>query len=179
MVIGLETRPRRGLLAFVRVECFFRRWRNVSEHIASQSGDVSLQRVRHWISGLDVGLISNICRKGRLSKFNSLLWVRFFEVILNEAPRSSTKWFALVFLFFFSVQSSKPTEAASVVATESISPDCSAFKKDADGKWIVTRRSDITGSVSGPEPVYPGLNLDMMRPNGLNLVDALNKKCGR
>lgn len=138
-----------------------------------------MQRVRDWISELDMGLISNICGKGRLSKFDSLLWVRFFEVILKEAPRSSTKWFALVFLSMFFVQSSKPTEAATVVATESISPNCSAFKKDADGKWIATRRSDITGSVSGPEPVYPGLNLDMMRPNGLNLVDALNKKCSR
>ena len=84
-----------------------------------------------------------------------------------------------MFLSIYFVQSSKPTEAANAVATESISPNCSAFKKDADGKWIATRRSDITGSISGPEPVYPGLNLDMMRPNGLNLVDALNKKCGR
>jgi hypothetical protein len=62
-------------------------------------------------------------------------------------------------------------------AADSISPDCSAFKKESDETWIATKRSEITGSISGPEPIYPGLNLDLMRPNGLNLVDALNQKC--
>ncbi len=65
----------------------------------------------------------------------------------------------------------------SAKAIDSISPDCSAFKEDTVGKWIATKRSEITGSVSGPESIYPGLNLEMMRPNGFNLVDALNQKC--
>jgi hypothetical protein len=91
---------------------------------------------------------------------------------------SSTKWLALGVLSLSLVQNSKSAEVAGI-ATERINFDCSAFKKESDGKWIATKRSDIAGSVDGPEPVYPGLNLDMMRPNGLNLVDALKKKCSR
>jgi hypothetical protein len=86
--------------------------------------------------------------------------------------------FVVALLCFGFMQCSASVDAANVKAPESINPDCSAFKKDSDGTWIATKRSEIRGSVSGPESIYPGLNLDMMRPNGLNLVDALNKKCG-
>jgi len=99
--------------------------------------------------------------------------VRKLLALRFTAGRSLTA--ALCFGF---MQCSGSVEAANVAAPESISPNCSAFKKEPDGKWIATKRSDIRGSVSGPEPIYPGLNLDMMRPNGFNLVDALNKKCG-
>ena len=94
------------------------------------------------------------------------------------APPFTAGRFVTAALCFGFMQCSGSVEAANAAARESISPNCSAFKKEPDGKWIATKRSEIRGSVSGPEPIYPGLNLDMMRPNGFNLVDALNKKCG-
>lgn len=93
------------------------------------------------------------------------------------ALRLSAGWFVTIAVLCFGFVPSSAGEVAK--SADSISPDCSAFRKETDGKWIATRHSDITGSVSGPEPIYPGLNLDMMRPNGLNLVDALNQKCNK
>jgi hypothetical protein len=105
--------------------------------------------------------------------------MRLFNVapgnLQKSAPSSFLKWF-LVFSLGF-IPGLQSAEAAGVIEKQSINPDCSAFKKEPDGKWIATQHSEITGSVSGPEPIYPGLNLDMMRPNGFNLVDALNQKC--
>ena len=80
----------------------------------------------------------------------------------KSAPSSFLKWF-LVFSLGF-IPGLQSAEAAGVIEKQSINPDCSAFKKEPDGKWIATQHSEITGSVSGPEPIYPGLNLDMMRP---------------
>jgi hypothetical protein len=98
---------------------------------------------------------------------------------IKKPLSSTTRSLALVVFFLSFAQNSKSAEVADVVATVRINFDCSAFKRESDGKWIATKRSNIAGSVDGPEPVYPGLNLDMMRPNGLNLVDALHKKCSR
>jgi len=92
--------------------------------------------------------------------------------------RHNVRRIVVASLCFGFMQCSGSVDAANVTAPESISPNCSAFKKESDGTWIATKRSEIRGSVSGPEPIYPGLNLDMMRPNGFNLVEALNKKCG-
>ncbi len=97
------------------------------------------------------------------------------RTLQKMALSSFPKWFLVFSLSFIaSLQSAK---AAGVIEKQSINPDCSAFKKELDGRWIATKHSEIAGSVSGPEPIYPGLNLDMMRPNGFNLVDALNQKC--
>jgi hypothetical protein len=103
--------------------------------------------------------------------------MRLFEVISRKALALglSGGWFAMAAVLYPPFIQSALGESAK--AADSISPDCSAFKKEADGKWIATKHSEITGSVSGPEPIYPRLNLEMMRPNGLNLVDALNQKC--
>ena len=98
---------------------------------------------------------------------------------IKKPLSSTTRSLALVVFFLSFAQNLKSAEVADVVATVRINFDCSAFKRESDGKWIATKRSNIAGSIDGPEPVYPGLNLDMMRPNGLNLVDALNKKCSR
>jgi hypothetical protein len=103
--------------------------------------------------------------------------MRLFDV-RKLLDRLAAGWFVVASLCFGFMQYSGSVEAANVTAPDSISPNCSAFKKESDGKWIATKRSEIRGSVSGPEAIYPGLNLDMMRPNGFDLVDALNKKCG-
>jgi hypothetical protein len=103
--------------------------------------------------------------------------MRLFEVRSGKLMvlRLSARWFAITAVLCFGFIQSASGEAAK--AADSISPDCSAFRKDSDGTWIATKHSEITGSVSGLEPIYPGLNLDMMRPNGLNLVDTLSQKC--
>jgi len=100
--------------------------------------------------------------------------VRLFEVILKSPRKEDPEpVYEIVRSDIpMALLRSKPIEAASVVATENISPDCSAFKKDADGKWIATGRSDIIKFTGGREPVYSGQNPDMMWPNGLNLISS-------
>jgi hypothetical protein len=75
-------------------------------------------------------------------------------------------------------RSSAAQEDASM---KGITVDCSAFKKEADGTWTTSRQSVLTGpggSASGPVLSFPGLNLELLRPYGVNMIDLLNAKCG-
>src|ERR1700682_5203053 len=74
--------------------------------------------------------------------------------------------------------STQAQEDASIM--KSVTVDCSAFKKEADGKWTTSRQSVLTGpggSGSGPVLSFPGLNLEMLRPYGISMTDLLNTKC--
>ena len=85
-----------------------------------------------------------------------------------------------VVLFFGTLTSSHAQEDASTM--KSVTVDCSAFKKEADGKWTTSRQSVLTGpggSASGPVLSFPGLNLEMLRPYGVSMIDLLNRKCSR
>ena len=87
---------------------------------------------------------------------------------------------AVVSFFGNTLTSSHAQEDASIM--KSITVDCSAFKKAADGKWTTSRQSVLTGpggSASGPVLSFPGLNLEMLRPYGVSMIDLLNRKCSR
>ena len=87
---------------------------------------------------------------------------------------------AVVSFFGSTLTSSPAQEDASVM--KSVTVDCSAFKKEADGKWTTSRQSVLTGpggSASGPVLSFPGLNLEMLRPYGVSMIDLLNRKCSR
>jgi hypothetical protein len=86
---------------------------------------------------------------------------------------------AVVPFFVTTVTSSPAQEDASIM--KSITVDCSAFKKEADGTWTTSRQSVLTGpggSASGPVLSFPGLNLELLRPYGVNMIDLLNARCG-
>ena len=81
---------------------------------------------------------------------------------------------AVVLFFGSTITSSPAQEDASII-------DCSAFKKKADGTWTTSRQSVLTGpggSASGPVLSFPGLNLELLRPYGVSMIDLLNTKCG-
>src|SRR5258708_40055268 len=85
---------------------------------------------------------------------------------------------AVVSFFGSTPTSSYAQEDAGIM--KSITVDCSAFKKEADGKWTTSRQSVLTGpggSASGPVLSFPGLNLEMLRPYGVSMIDLLNTKC--
>ena len=87
---------------------------------------------------------------------------------------------AAVSFFGSTITSSPAQEDASIM--KNITVDCSAFKKEADGKWTASRQSVLTGpggSASGPVLSFPGLNLEMLRPDGVGMIDLLNRKCSR
>jgi hypothetical protein len=87
---------------------------------------------------------------------------------------------AVVWLFGNTLISSPAQEDASVM--KSVTVNCSAFKKEANGKWTTSRQSVLTGpggSASGPVLSFPGLNLEMLRPYGVSMIDLLNRKCSR
>jgi hypothetical protein len=86
---------------------------------------------------------------------------------------------AVVPFFVTTVTSSPAQEDASIM--KSITVDCSAFKKEAHGTWTTSRQSVLTGpggSASGPVLSFPGLNLELLRPYGVSMIDLLNTKCG-
>ena len=86
---------------------------------------------------------------------------------------------AVVSFFGSTPTSSHAQEDAGIM--KSITVDCSAFKKEADGKWTASRQSVLRGpggSASGPVSSFPGLNLEMLRPYGVSMIDLLNTKCG-
>ena len=87
---------------------------------------------------------------------------------------------AVVSFFGNTLTSSYAQEDASIM--KSVTVDCSAFKKEAGGKWTTSRQSFLTGpggSASGPVSSFPGLNLEMLRPYGVSMIDLLNRKCSR
>jgi hypothetical protein len=87
---------------------------------------------------------------------------------------------AVVSFFGSTLTSSPAQEDANIM--KSITVDCSAFKKEADGKWTTSRQSVLTGpggSASGPVSSFPGLNLEMLRHYGVSMIDLLNRKCSR
>ena len=93
--------------------------------------------------------------------------------------RRLTCLFAVI-LVFGNTLTSHAQEDASIM--NSIAVDCSAFKKRADGKWTASRQSVLTGpggSASGPVLSFPGLNLELVRPYDISMVDLLNAKCSR
>jgi hypothetical protein len=86
---------------------------------------------------------------------------------------------AVVLFFGSTITSSPAQEDASIM--KNITVDCSAFKKEADGTWTTSRQSVLTGpggSASGPVLSFPGLNLELLRPYGVSMIDLLNTKCG-
>jgi hypothetical protein len=85
---------------------------------------------------------------------------------------------AVVSFFANTLTSSHAQEDISIMKIVTV--DCSAFKKEADGKWTTSRQSVLTGpggSASGPVLSFPGLNLEMVRPYGVSMIDLLNRKC--
>ena len=83
--------------------------------------------------------------------------------------------------FFGSTLTSSPAQEDANIM-RSVTVDCSAFKKEADGKWTASRQSVLRGpggSASGPVSSFPGLNLEMLRPYGVSMIDLLNRKCSR
>jgi hypothetical protein len=86
----------------------------------------------------------------------------------------------VVLFFGNSLTSSHAQEDVSIM--ESVTLDCSAFRKDADGRWTASRQSVLRGpggSASGPVLSFPGLNLEMLRPYGVSMIDLLDRKCIR
>ena len=86
----------------------------------------------------------------------------------------------VVVSFFGSTLTSSPAQEDARIM-KSITVDCSAFKKEADGTWTTSRQSVLTGpggSASGPVLSFPGLNLELLRPYGVSMIDLLNTKCG-
>jgi hypothetical protein len=72
------------------------------------------------------------------------------------ATTSIASLLAVVPFFVTTVTSSPAQEDASIM--KSITIDCSAFKKEADGKWTTSRQSVLTGpggSASGPVLSFP------------------------
>src|SRR3981081_752575 len=85
---------------------------------------------------------------------------------------------AAVSFFGNILTSSYAQEDASIM--KSVTVDCTAFKKGADGKWTTSRQSVLKGpggTASGPVLSFPGLNLEMLRPYGVSMIDLLNSKC--
>jgi hypothetical protein len=98
----------------------------------------------------------------------------------SRSFRSRRIAYLLTMVLFFgsTFTSSYALEDASIM--KSVVVDCSAFKKEPDGKWTTSRKSVLTGpggSASGPVLSFPGLNLEMSSPYGLNMFDLLNSKC--
>ena len=87
----------------------------------------------------------------------------------------------VVLFFGNSLTSSHAQEDVSIMESVTVD-DCSAFRKDADGRWTASRQSVLTGpggSACGPVLSFPGLNLEMLRPYGVSMIDLLNRKCSR
>lgn len=87
---------------------------------------------------------------------------------------------AVVLFFGNTLTLSHAQEDISII--KSITVDCSAFKKETNGKWTPSRQSVLTGpggSASGPVLSFPGLNLEMVRPYGVSMIDLPNEKCSR
>jgi hypothetical protein len=96
----------------------------------------------------------------------------------SRPVRTIARLLAVVSFFGSTITSSPAREDASIM--KSIAVDCSAFKKEANGEWTTSRQSVLTGpggSASGPVLSFPGLNLQLLRPYGVSMIDLLNTKC--
>ena len=96
----------------------------------------------------------------------------------SRPVRTIARLLAVVSFFGSTITSSPAQEDASIM--KSIAVDCSAFKKEANGEWTTSRQSVLTGpggSASGPVLSFPGLNLQLLRPYGVSMIDLLNTKC--
>jgi hypothetical protein len=96
----------------------------------------------------------------------------------SRPVRTIARLLAVVSFFGSTLTSSPAQEDASIM--KSITVDCSAFKKEANGEWTTSRQSVLTGpggSASGPVLSFPGLNLRLLRPYGVSMIDLLNTKC--
>jgi hypothetical protein len=85
---------------------------------------------------------------------------------------------AVVLFFGNTLTSSHAQEDVSIM--NSVTVDCSAFKKEADGKWTTSRQSVLTGlggSASVPFYRFPVSVFEMLRPYGVSMIDLLNRKC--
>jgi hypothetical protein len=69
-------------------------------------------------------------------------------------------------------------------AVASVRVDCSAFKKNMDGSWVATKDTTVYGGLNDSAgwitlPPGAGINQNVWRPNGVDLVDVLNQKCSK
>ena len=61
--------------------------------------------------------------------------------------------------------------------------DCSAFKKNNDGSWVTTKDTTVYAGLNIATagwitlPPGAGVNQNVWRPNGVDLIDVLNQKC--
>lgn len=70
------------------------------------------------------------------------------------------------------------------LALDSVRVDCSAFTKSSDGKWLVTKDTTVLAGLNDQTagrlqlPGGHSFGPNTYRPNGVDLVDVLNTKCG-
>jgi hypothetical protein len=135
------------------------------------------------MSRLEAGLSSMPHRRhlGRRRVAQGHLEIAIGDRRGSRSLRSPTIACLLAVVSFFgnTLTSSRAQQGANIMKSVA---DCSAFKKEADGKWTTSRRSVLTGpggSASGPVSSFPGLNLEMLRPYGVSMIDLLNGKCSR
>ena len=68
-------------------------------------------------------------------------------------------------------------------AMASVRVDCGAFKKNMDGSWVTTKDTTVYAGLNDATagwitlPPGAGINQNVWRPNGVDLVDVLNQKC--
>jgi hypothetical protein len=79
--------------------------------------------------------------------------------------------------------------ASSQTGTESDGPmasvrvDCGAFKRIMDGSWVTTKDTTVYAGLNDATagwitfPPGAGINQNVWRPNGVDLLDVLNQKC--
>jgi hypothetical protein len=84
---------------------------------------------------------------------------------------------------WLTVPASSQTGTQSDGALASVQVDCSAFKKNNDGSWVTTKDTTVYAGLNIATagwitlPPGAGVNQNVWRPNGVDLIDVLNQKC--
>jgi hypothetical protein len=78
---------------------------------------------------------------------------------------------------------SSQTRTQSDGAMASVRVDCGAFKRIMDGSWVTTKDTTVYAGLNDATagwitfPPGAGINQNVWRPNGVDLIDVLNQKC--
>ena len=84
---------------------------------------------------------------------------------------------------WLTVPASSQTGTQSDGAMASVQVDCGAFKKNNDGSWVTIKDTTVYAgqniATAGWITLPPGagINQNVFRPNGVDLIDVLNQKC--
>jgi len=77
---------------------------------------------------------------------------------------------------------SSQTGTQSDGAMASVRVDCGAFKRIMNGSWVTTKDTTVYAGLTDAAgwitlPPGAGINQNVWRPNGVDLIDVLNQKC--